>query len=116
MEALRSLFGAGFTAQSWRYPGGHISWRNMASADKVVHAHGLHWIDWNADSRDSAPKSERPRTVAAMTAEATKPIAAGQRVAVVLCHDTPDKRLTAETVPAIIEAYRRAGYRFGVIS
>ena len=36
-------------------------------------------------------------------------------VDVVLGHDTPDKTLTAKSVPAIIKAYEKAGYTFGII-
>ncbi|HJE51822.1 MAG TPA: hypothetical protein K8V15_07570 [Tessaracoccus flavescens] len=51
-----------------------------------------------------------------MTADATQPIRNGWNVAVVLAHDTPDKKLTAKSVPSIIKAYRNAGYKFGVIA
>ena len=38
------------------------------------------------------------------------------RVAVVLGHDTREKKLTADSVSSIIAAYKAAGYTFGVIS
>ena len=116
LEAVQSILGPEFNTEGWRYPGGHMSWKNMAGADEALASHGVHWVDWNADTRDSAPKSSRPSSVDEMVQNATEPIRAGFHVAVILGHDTPDKMLTAESVPAIIAAYKEAGFKFGVIS
>ena len=115
LAKVREVLGDDFDTRGWRYPGGHMSWKNMAAADEKLAAHGVGWLDWNADTADSAPKSRRPTTVEAMVRNATMPIRAEQKVAVVLGHDTPDKTLTAKSVPAIIKAYKKAGYTFGII-
>jgi peptidoglycan/xylan/chitin deacetylase (PgdA/CDA1 family) len=115
LAKVQEVLGKDFDTEGWRYPGGHMSWRNMAAADERLAAHGVSWLDWNADTADSAPTSRRPTTVEAMVRNATMPIRAEQRVAVVLGHDTPDKTLTAKSVPAIIKAYEKAGYTFGII-
>ena len=115
LAKVQEVLGKDFDTEGWRYPGGHMSWRNMAVADERLAAHGVSWLDWNADTADSAPTSRRPTTVEAMVRNATMPIRAEQRVAVVLGHDTPDKTLTAKSVPAIIKAYEKAGYTFGII-
>ena len=115
LAKVQEVLGKDFGTEGWRYPGGHMSWRNMAAADEKLAAHGVSWLDWNADTADSAPTSRRPTTVEAMVRNATMPIRAEQRVAVVLGHDTPDKTLTAKSVPAIIKAYKKAGYTFGII-
>jgi peptidoglycan/xylan/chitin deacetylase (PgdA/CDA1 family) len=115
LAKVQEVLGKDFDTEGWRYPGGHMSWRNMAPADEKLAAHGVSWLDWNADTADSAPTSRRPTTVEAMVRNATMPIRAEQKVAVVLGHDTPDKTLTAKSVPAIIKAYKKAGYTFGII-
>ncbi|HMS38071.1 MAG TPA: polysaccharide deacetylase family protein [Arachnia sp.] len=115
LAKVQEVLGKDFGTEGWRYPGGHMSWRNMSAADERLAAHGVSWLDWNADTADSAPRSRRPTTVEAMVRNATMPIRAEQRVAVVLGHDTPDKTLTAKSVPAIIKAYEKAGYTFGII-
>ena len=115
LAKVQEVLGKDFDTEGWRYPGGHMSWRNMAPADEKLAAHGVSWLDWNADTADSAPTSRRPTTVEAMVRNATMPIRAEQQVAVVLGHDTPDKTLTAKSMPAIIKAYKNAGYTFGII-
>ena len=116
LAKVREILGDDFNTEGWRYPGGHMSWNNMKPADKALAKHGVAWVDWNADTADSAPKSRRPSTIDQLVANATMPIRAGYHVAVVLGHDTPDKSLTAKSTPAMIKAYKKAGYTFGVIS
>lgn len=113
---LRDVLGAGFKTSAWRYPGGHMSWKNLGPADQAFAAKGVYWIDWNSMTGDAEPKRTRPTTVSGMVQMATAPISAGQKVAVVLAHDTPDKKLTVKSLPQIIEAYKKAGYTFGVIA
>ncbi|AQP48079.1 hypothetical protein BW730_11865 [Tessaracoccus aquimaris] len=116
LAKIREILGPDFNTESWRYPGGHMSWKNMAASDAFLLKQGVSWVDWNADTADSAPKSSRPTTVSQLVANATMPISSGYHVAVILGHDTPDKHLTAESVPDIIAAYKEAGYKFGVLS
>lgn len=116
IAAVREVLGADFNTTAWRYPGGHMSWKNMAAADAALAKRGAAWVDWNAMTGDAEPKSRRPGTVAEMISMATSPIANEVPVVVMLAHDTNDKELTAKSMPAIIEAYREAGYEFGVIS
>ena len=68
-----------------------MSWKSLGDADARLAAHGVSWIDWNADTRDSAPKASRPTTVDQIVANATEPIRQGMRVAVVLA-TTPGRR------------------------
>ena len=116
LAKVREILGPDFNTEGWRYPGGHMSWKGLADADAALASHGVSWVDWNADTADSAPKATRPTTIAGLVANATIPIDNGFHVAVVLGHDTPDKALTSQAVPAIIKAYKDAGYSFGVIS
>ena len=116
LAAVREILGPGFFAEGWRYPGGHVSWKGLAGADQALLERGSHWIDWNADSGDSFPKSRRPTTVAQMVKNSTEPIRQNSDIAVVLAHDTPDKKLTADSLAQVIKAYKAAGYEFGIIS
>ena len=88
----------------------------MAAADAALADRGAAWVDWNAMTGDAEPTSRRPTTAKGMISMATSPIAEEVPVVVMLAHDTSDKKLTAQAVPAIIEAYKKAGYEFGIIS
>lgn len=115
MQAVRDVLGADFTTSAWRYPGGHMSWKNMDAADAVLAERGATWLDWNALTGDAEPRSRRPTSAAAMLAMATQPIEAGYGVVVLLAHDSPGKDLTVESLPQIIDAYSAAGYTFGTV-
>ena len=116
MAAVRAVLGADFSTTAWRYPGGHMSWKNMAASDAELAARGATWLDWNAMTGDAEPKKRRPTTEAAMVAMATEPIAAGEPVVVMLAHDSRGKDLTVASLPKIIDAYKAAGYGFGTLS
>lgn len=116
LAKVRSVLGKDYHSESWRYPGGHMSWSGLSGADKGLAANGVTWIDWNADTEDSAPISQRPKTIAQTVHNATLNVSAGYHVIVVLGHDTFEKRLTSQSVPAMIKAFKKAGYEFGTIS
>lgn len=116
MSAVRAVLGKDFTTTAWRYPGGHMSWKNMAASDAELEARGATWLDWNAMTGDAEPKKRRPATVDAMVTMATQPITDGMQVVVMLAHDSHGKDLTVASMPRIIEAYRAAGYGFGTLS
>lgn len=116
LAKIRSIVGAEFNTEAWRYPGGHMSWKGLSPADEYLKSQGVSWIDWNAATNDAEPKSRRPKTAAQAVEYASAPIRDGYHVAVILAHDTPDKIVTAEAVPGIIAAYKAAGYKFGIIS
>lgn len=113
---IREVLGEDYAPQSWRYPGGHMSWTGLKGADRALAQRGIAWIDWNSDTRDSAPTSERPKTVKQTVKNATIQVREGYHVIVVLGHDTHEKKLTSESVGAMITAFKHAGYSFGTIS
>lgn len=115
VAAVRAVLGEGFAPGPWRYPGGHMSWRDLAPADAGLADQGVHWVDWNALNGDAEPKRRRPGTPSKMVAMATEPIRAGVSTVVLLAHDAEGKDLTLQTLPQVIEAYRGAGYEFHVI-
>ena len=113
---IREVLGDDYAPQSWRYPGGHMSWTGLEGADRALAQRSITWLDWNSDTRDSAPTSERPKTVKQTVKNATIQVREGYHVIVVLGHDTHEKKLTSESVGAMIRAFKHAGYSFGTIS
>lgn len=117
LSALKDLLGEDFETHIWRYPGGHMSWKNMEEGDQALAQLGLDWIDWNAMSGDASRKDEQPKS----TEEQVEHVlndwnCFGQPdVVVVLMHDTPDKPLTRESLDAIVEALREKGFSFGIL-
>ena len=116
LEAIQEVVGEEFRTTAWRYPGGHMSWSDIEAADKALEDLGTAWVDWNGMTGDAEPSASRPSTVGEMVGMASSPIARETPVVVILAHDTPDKDLTAQALPEIIERYQDAGYEFGVIS
>lgn len=113
--AVREVLGDDFSTTAWRYPGGRDSWNNMAAADEVLAEEGLASVDWNALTGDAEPERTRPKTQAEMVELSILPTTWDAPVVVLLAHDTRHAQLTLESMPAIIAAYRDAGYSFGVI-
>ena len=114
--ALEEVLGADFKTNTWRYPGGHMSWKKLEAADEALAAEGVHWIDWNCLTGDAEPKNRQPKDVAGMVKMATSAIGEGLKVAVMLAHDSEGKDMTVKAMPQIISAYKEAGYKFGIIA
>ena len=115
-EALEEVLGSEFKTNTWRYPGGHMSWKKLEAADEALAAEGVHWIDWNCLTGDAEPKNRQPKDVAGMVKMATSAISEGLKVSVMLAHDAEGKDMTVKAMPQIISAYKEAGYKFGVIA
>lgn len=115
-EAIRAILGEDFDSNCWRYPGGHMSWKNMEPADEALAAEGTHWIDWNCMTGDAEPANRAPKTVREMVNMAIGPAINGGDISVMLAHDTQGKDLTVKALPEIIEEYMKAGFKFGVIA
>lgn len=115
--ALQSLLGSDFHSNVWRYPGGHMSWNNIAAADQALAAQGVDWIDWNAMTGDAQPDGERPTTAQGLVDYQAASILTypDVHIRVVLMHDAPGKNLTPEAIPGVVQFYRDHGYTFGVL-
>lgn len=116
---LRDSFGPDFTPHGFRYPGGHMSWKNMAPADAVLAQRGASWIDWNSMTGDAEPPKTHPKTADGMVkmvqSELDKPENKNPNVAVVLMHDADGKKMTTQALPGVIDWFRSQGYEFGII-
>ncbi|MGT2895587.1 polysaccharide deacetylase family protein [Streptococcus entericus] len=118
-KALKRVLGMKFQTHVWRYPGGALSWQGLDAAHSRLADLGLTWLDWNASLGDAEPTYRRPQTVDEMIAFHAKSLEkypqSPQQLKVVLLHDAPDKTLTLETLPHIIQYYKDNGYTFGVL-
>lgn len=117
LTAVRRVLGEDYASTAYRYPGGHMSWKNITAADAALARRGATWIDWSTVNGDAEPASRRPHDVSgqldrlAQRRDAEK----NPNVEVVLMHDAQNKQLTTQALPAIIEHYQDSGYRFGII-
>lgn len=116
MAQARDVLGSGYYASGFRYPGGHMSWKNLAPTDAALAKRGVNWIDWNAMSGDA--EAVQPTSVQGMVEELKKTMAeyGDPRVVVILDHDAADKKLTAESMPTLIQYLKKQGYQFGVMN
>ena len=116
-KALQDVLGPDFKSSVWRYPGGHMSWKQLKPADEALEKMGIHWIDWNSLVGDAEPKRVRPTTVEGMVEFANTSLTyqAEQDIVVVLCHDAPGKQLTVDSLPSIIKNFKDKGYKFGIL-
>ena len=117
LSAMKSIFGPNFNTRVFRYPGGHMSWKNMDVADAALSKYGVEWIDWNALCGDGEPRRTRPTSAQGMYEFTVKTTLQNknQDVIVVLMHDAENKKFTAEALPKIIQYYKDQGYVFGVL-
>ncbi len=115
-QALNKLFGFEIPVSPWRYPGGHMSWKNLEPADKALEDLNVHWIDWNSMSADAEGK-RAPKTVQGQVDHIIKDWKAygSPKVITILMHDVPTKKLTREALPEIVKALRNEGFSFGVL-
>ncbi|ARY91958.1 MULTISPECIES: polysaccharide deacetylase family protein [Lacticaseibacillus] len=116
--AVKQVLGADFETHLWRYPGGHFSWKGLATADTGLTRLGLDWVDWNAAVGDALSPAQEPKTEDAMLQYHLRSLAVypTSNVRVVLMHDAIGKDMTVKTLPKIIDYYRSNGYEFGVLS
>lgn len=100
---------------AFRYPGGHMSWRNLEPSDRALASMGLTSIDWNSAIGDAI--SNGPTTVAGMLSYQEKALEAwGEHNAtVLLMHDAPGKALTVATLPKLIDWFKARHYQFKAI-
>ncbi|WP_300410413.1 polysaccharide deacetylase family protein [Lagierella sp.] len=113
-ERAKEYLGKDFSFKTWRYPGGHMSWQNLESADEQLKAQGVEWIDWNNMTGDAEPASRRPTTAQGMV-NMVKQLTEGSssNMQVILMHDNRSKELTIQALPEIIAYYKDLGYKFG---
>ncbi len=100
-----------FTA--YRYPGGHMSWKNLSEADSRLGSMGLAWLDWNVSTGDSVREDILTVEMIMNNVRATTERISDKNVVVLLMHET--EAATAEALPEIIRYYQDQGYEFGIL-
>lgn len=117
IAVLKTILGKDFETHVWRYPGGHMSWSNLAPADQRLAELGLHWIDWNGMAGLADIPERRPTSVEGIWRylNNTLQYSPTQEVYVILMHDTADKLLIPQALPLIIGNFRNQGYQFAVL-
>ena len=106
-----------FKSQVLRYPGGHMSWKEIDASDAYLAEDGIEYIDWNAMNGDSEPTARRPKDPEALAAFVMESLVFTNMkdVVVVLMHDAENKTMTTESLPMIIDTLRNEGYKFGIL-
>ena len=117
-EKIREVTGRDqFKSHVLRYPGGHMSWKEIEAADAYLGEDGIEYIDWNAMNGDSEPTARRPKDPEALAAFVKESLVFTnvKDVVVVLMHDAENKGMTTESLPMIIDILRNEGYKFGIL-
>jgi peptidoglycan/xylan/chitin deacetylase (PgdA/CDA1 family) len=107
-QSLKNILGENFSTRAIRFPGGHMTWKGMASMDDIMKEKDYHQVDWNALTKDAEGK---PKNAEQLKQELIKTIT-GRQKAVILMHDTYGKEETAKALPEIIKYLKEQGYEF----
>jgi len=106
----------GYTATSYRFPGGSMSWSRdvIKSRIEVLEDHGYKYFDWHVDSRDGTSR-QADNSAQAIT-NIILGTTDGREHVIILMHDFKWRDTTLEALPAIINGLREQGYAFDTIS
>ncbi|MDO5649511.1 MAG: polysaccharide deacetylase family protein [Gallicola sp.] len=116
-DVLKNILGKDFNSHVVRFPGGHMSWKNMDGPVETLKNAGMEWVDWNSLVGDGERKSVRPTSVSGQVnyIKSTLEQNTNKDKAVVLMHDAGNKQLTADALPQVIQYLRDSGYSFGIL-
>ncbi|MGV9188103.1 polysaccharide deacetylase family protein [Arcanobacterium canis] len=113
-EKMKKILGPDWSSNTYRYPGGHMSWKDMAPCDAALEKRGVYWLDWNAGTNDAVPPRSQPKTTDKMLNTVIR-TSGDKNVVVLLSHDARGKEMTLKTMPRIIDYFKSQGYEFGII-
>lgn len=116
LASIKKVLGDDYAVSGYRYPGGHMSWKNLDESSRRLAAEGAYWLDWNAmngDAEQSAPTSVDGQL---SMVKRTMRESGNPNVVVLLMHDHEYADLTVAAIPEIVAHYREQGYEFGVIN
>lgn len=116
-KAMKNILGDNFDCRVLRMPAGYMTRKyyndeNLPLLDEAFKNNNLVSVDWNIDSGDAIGKKSSADTLVQTIIKQS----ADKNTAVVLMHDTKDKKLTVEALPQIIKYFKENGYEFKVIS
>lgn len=114
IEAIRKHLGDNYIPTTFRYPGGHMSWYDLAATDEALAQRGIHYIDWNVGAGDAVYKDNPAyyRTALENVKLETEALSMPD-VVVVLMHDSNPK--VVDDLKDIIHYFRDNGYEFAVL-
>ena len=106
-----ALEDANFSTHLFRFPGGskggtYAELKNEAKA--LLTENQILTVDWNALTGDSETTNPTPE----LLMENLKRTIKGKNSIVVLMHDSGNKKVTADTLPQVIEYLKNEGYEF----
>lgn len=112
-QVFRQVLGEDFKTTACRYPGGHMSWQGLEKADQRLRKElGLYWIDWNALNGDAVGGGISAEACIKNVKATASP---DMQVVVLLMHAAQDKMTTAESLPQVIDYFKKGGYQFKII-
>ena len=116
LKSIRKSLGEEFNTPILRYPGGHMSWKQMGPADEALAQRNIYNIDWNVLTGDAEAKGSRRDIQGALenVKEDMAMYGGSPKVVVLLMHDIKAKSVDA--LPSIIEYYQSLGYKFCILS
>lgn len=107
----------GVRSKTIRFPGGASNTVSrkynsgiMSRLTKEVENRGYRYYDWNVSSGDAASKPTPPSAILANCKKLPK-----ANTAIILMHDSNEKKTTVEALPDVIAYYKSIGCSFGVI-
>lgn len=113
LKVMKDMLGEDFSPKSYRYPGGHMSWKKLDEADKGLLEKGAHWMDWNISVADSVPNADQLPVERFMNNVRTGTEKFRGNVLVLLMHET--HQIDPPLLEEIIQYYKGLGYRFGIL-
>lgn len=105
---LKNILGKDFSTRLIRLPGGHSSWKGTEALDKVLNEKGIWQVDWNALNGD-AEGIDFPKEV---LLENLKETVGDKDIAIILMHDTDNKKGTVEYLQSAIDYLKSQGFEF----
>ncbi len=116
-DVMNNILGNNFCTKVLRMPGGYMSRvyyndKNLNILNEDLSKYGIISVDWNADSEDAITKNISANKILDNVIKES----VNKSKVVVLIHDLPEKTVTLEALPKIIQYFKDKGYSFKVIS
>lgn len=106
----QALGDSSYESNVFRFPGGSVGGyydKTKTKAKKKFEENGIAYLDWNCLTKDS-DGADTKNAIMTNLKETCK----GKNSIVVLMHDAPNKKITAETLPDVIKYLKKQGYSF----
>lgn len=106
----QALGDSSYQSNVFRFPGGSVGGyydKTKTKAKKKFKENGIAYLDWNCLTKDSDGANTKNAIMANL-----KETCKGKNSIVVLMHDAPNKKITAETLTDVIKYLKKQGYSF----